>query len=115
MYEPWHRPLATKQAFLSRAVRSILLGVLLIGGSLFAGMLGYHHIGGLTWVEAYENAAMILSGMGPVADLPTDAAKIFAGTYALFSGVIFLVTIAVVAAPIVHRFMHRHFLVQTRD
>ena len=62
------------------------------------------------FVDAYENAAMILSGMGPVADMPTAAGKIFAGSYALFSGIIFLIAIAIIAAPLIHRFLHAFLL-----
>lgn len=74
-------------------------------------MVGYSYYEEMNWVDAYENAAMILSGMGPVSTLKTDAGKIFAGSYALFSGIVFLVIIAVIIAPIVHRFLHK-FLVK---
>jgi len=60
----------------------------------------------MSWLDAYVNAAMILSGMGPVAELRTDMGKFFAGSYALFSGIIFLVIMTIILAPIVHRFFH---------
>jgi hypothetical protein len=75
--------------------------------SLGIGMLGYSHFEKMNWVDAYINATMILSGMGPVDVLHTEAGKLFAGTYALFSGIVFLVVIAVIIAPVFHRFMHK--------
>jgi hypothetical protein len=73
-------------------------------------MWGYHHFEGMDWINAYENAAMILSGMGPVDSLHTEKGKIFAGTYALFSGVIFLIVIAIFIAPLFHRFLHKFMI-----
>jgi len=81
--------------------------------TLAVGMAGYHWCAGLPWVDAYLNAAMILGGMGPVATLPTTSAKLFAGTYALFAGTIFLAVVGVILAPIIHRAMH-HFHVGDR-
>lgn len=76
-------------------------------------MAGYHYYESMSWVDAYVNAAMILSGMGPVNPLQTDAGKIFAGSYALFSGIVFLVVIAVIFAPVIHRFLHKFHLEET--
>ena len=73
-------------------------------------MTGYHYSEDMPWIDAYVNAAMILSGMGPVTELHTNAGKIFAGSYALFSGIIFLVVIAVILAPLFHRFLHKFHL-----
>lgn len=70
-------------------------------------MFGYHHFEKMSWIDAYVNAAMILSGMGPVEALHTSEGKLFAGTYALFSGIVFLVVIAIIFAPVVHRFLHQ--------
>ncbi len=70
------------------------------------GMIGYHRIAALNWVHSYHNATMILSGMGEIDEMPTNAARIFSGSYALFSGVVFLSTIAVLFSPVVHRFLH---------
>jgi hypothetical protein len=76
-------------------------------GSLFLGMLGYHTLVRIPWVDAFLNAAMLLGGMGPV-DMPhTSAGKLFAGIYALYAGLVFLVTAALLAAPILHRVLHR--------
>lgn len=70
-------------------------------------MIGYHYFENMSWIDAYVNAAMILSGMGPVSPLNTDAGKIFAGTYALFSGILFLVIMAIMFAPVVKLFLHK--------
>ena len=83
----------------------IALGLLL--GAIGAGMLGYHRLAGLGWVDAFLNASMILTGMGPVSPLTTTTAKIFAGLYAIFSGLLFLGVMGIVMAPVLHRLMHR--------
>ena len=93
--------------FIRRLGRNLLIGLGIIAFSLILGMAGYRHYEGMSWVDAYINASMILSGMGPVTQLNTDAGKIFAGSYALFSGIIFLVVIAVIFAPLIHRFLHK--------
>ena len=81
-----------------------------MSGSLALGVLGYHLIAGLSWIDAVVNAAMILTGMGPVNEMTTVGAKLFASFYALFSGVAFLTIVAVLLAPAVHRFLHRFHL-----
>ena len=93
--------------FLRRMARSVIYGFTLIFVSLFAGMWGYHHFESMSWIDSYVNAAMILSGMGPLGPLQTDAGKFFAGTYALFSGVVFLIVMAIIFAPVVRRFLHK--------
>lgn len=107
MYESRKQKLLSRGKFLRRLLRNMLLGLGLICLALAIGMAGYRHFEGLGWVDAYLNAAMILSGMGEVAELKTTAGKIFAGTYALFSGIMFLVVIALIFAPLVHRFFHK--------
>lgn len=99
-------------AFIKHVLRNILFGLMIIAISLGIGIWGYMHFEKLNLVDAYENAAMILSGMGSVNELRTTAGKIFAGSYALFSGVIFLIVIAVIIAPIFHRFFHKFVLSQ---
>ena len=110
MYESKHHPLIPTHAFARRMVRHLLIGVSIIFISLFMGMCGYHHFEGMDWVSSYENASMILSGMGPVDPLYTVEGKIFAGTFALFSGVIFLIVIAIFIAPLFHRFFHKFMI-----
>lgn len=107
MFEHHREPLLTHRQFLHRLLCSAGLAVGIIGVSLLIGMLGYHFIAGLNWINSFENAAMILSGMGPVDDMRSDGARVFAGCYALFSGVVFLSTVAVLFAPLVHRLLHR--------
>ncbi len=106
-----HHPLPPVRVFVSRVIRNLLIGFAIIAFSLGLGMSGYSYFEGMNGVDAFLNASMILSGMGPVSDLQTDAGKIFAGFYALFSGVVFLIVIAIIIAPIFHRVLHR-FLVK---
>jgi len=106
-YEHLSQPVAKMPRFLRRQLRSLALGLVFIAIALFAGMVGYHQLVGLSWIDSYENAAMILSGMGPLSSPATVAGKIFAGTYALFSGIAVLAIAGVIAAPLVHRFLHR--------
>jgi len=80
---------------------------LFLAASLGLGVLGYHWLRGLGWVDAVLNASMILTGMGPVSPMPTDAAKLFASAYAVFSGVAFLTTFSILIAPVLHRVLHR--------
>jgi hypothetical protein len=110
MYESRHRALIPGRSFIQRMVRHLLIGFAIILISLFIGMYGYHHFEGMDWVSSYENASMILSGMGPVEPLQTVNGKIFAGTYALFSGIVFLIVIAIFIAPLIHRFFHKFMI-----
>jgi hypothetical protein len=105
-YERLSQPLLRWPRFLRRVAHSAAIGLALIAASLMIGMAGYHGLVGLSWIDAYENAAMILSGMGPVATPDTWAGKFFAASYALYSGIAVLATSAVVFAPLVHRFLH---------
>jgi hypothetical protein len=102
-----HAPLLPFRIFISRVVRNLLIGFGIIAFSLGLGMAGYSYFEKMNGVDAFVNASMILSGMGPVSNLQTDGGKIFAGFYALFSGIIFLVVIAIIIAPIFHRFLHK--------
>jgi len=110
MLEHRRQPLVPRAVYLRRLLRHGGIALSLIAGSLLLGVLGYRFIGGLAWVDAIENAAMILGGMGPTSPLTNDAAKLFAAFYALFSGIVFLVGVAVLLAPVVHRFLHRFHL-----
>jgi hypothetical protein len=94
-------------AFAARVAEAIGLGVFMLVVPLAVGMWGYHHFQQLSWDDAFVNASMILSGMGPLAVPQTRAAKIFEGLYALFSGFVFLTIAGVVLAPFVHRVLHR--------
>lgn len=103
-------PLAPRMRFLGRLTASILAALLIVGLSLFGGMAGYHLFEDMSWTDAYLNAAMLLSGMGPVGQLNTQAGKLFAGSYALYSGLVVVVATGIVLAPVVHRFLHRFHL-----
>jgi hypothetical protein len=95
---------------MKRLLRHFGLASALVTSSLGIGIIGYHTFGGLSYVDSFLNASMILGGMGPVNPLSSDPAKIFAAIYALFSGMIFLVAASVLLAPVVHRFLHRFHL-----
>ena len=109
-YERHNQPLLPRGQFYLRLLRHVGFGVLLIGVSLGIGILGYHFLENLSWVDALLNASMLLGGMGPVNTLTTTAGKVFASFYALFSGIIFLVAAGVMVAPVVHRLLHRMHL-----
>ena len=79
---------------------------LLIAGSVVVGMVGYHWIARFSWVDSFLNACMLLGGMGPVGDLTSDGAKIFAGLFALYSGLVFLIVAALLLTPVFHRVLH---------
>jgi hypothetical protein len=84
---------------------SLALAGALVGAALALGLLGYHYLNGLPWIDALVDAAMILGGMGPVSPLTSDAAKLFAAFYALFSGLLFIATTAILVGPWVHLFL----------
>jgi hypothetical protein len=113
VYEHHHAPLLSRRAFIGRMGRHALGAAALGFVALWIGMAGYHWLEGLSWVDAYLNAAMILGGMGPAAELHTTAGKLFAGSYALFAGIVFIVASGFVLGPIVHRAMHHFHLGET--
>jgi hypothetical protein len=106
-YEHVSQPVARLPLYFRRQLRSLVIGLVLVLVSLLLGMLGYHRLVGLSWIDSFLNAAMILGGMGPMAAPVTDAGKIFAGVYALYSGIAVIAIAGVIAAPLVHRFLHR--------
>lgn len=110
MTAPVRKPLPPRQQFLRRLVRSALAGLAVVVVSLAAGMLGYHGFEGLPWLDAFLNASMILAGMGPVDTLHTTGGKLFAGCYAIYSGIALLTSVGLMFAPLVHRFLHRFHL-----
>ena len=107
MYEHQTHPLLSRAKFVRRVGRHLLLALFLIGVALGMGVLGYHCLGGLSWIDSFLNASMILGGMGPVDPLRSSAAKIFASCYALFSGLAFIGITGVMLAPFAHRLLHR--------
>lgn len=110
MFEQRKKPLLPRRAFYVRMVWSLALALAITLVSLGIGMVGYHGLEGLSWLDAFHNAAMILSGMGPVAPIQTAAGKLFASGYALYSGLALISTLAVIIAPIFHRFLHKFHL-----
>ena len=110
MYENKNEPIATKRVFLTRLIGSFLttLGVIVV--SLGFGTWGYHFFGEMSWIDSLLNASMILTGMGPVTPLTTVSGKLFAVAYCLFSGIVFLSLMAIILAPIYHRFLHSFHL-----
>jgi hypothetical protein len=110
MYEHHKEPLISSQRFIFRIGKHILIAGLLVAIALSIGILGYHYVEGLPWIDAFAEAAMILSGMGPLSPITSNAGKLFAGFYALFSGLVFISIIGIISAPILHRFFHAFHL-----
>ncbi len=108
-------PLLSRAQFARRQLKYVGFAVLFIGGSLFAGICGYHLTERLSWLDSVLNAAKILGGMGPVATVQTTAGKIFAGCYALYSGLAVIAAVGIIAAPVVHRFLHRFHLEEKEE
>jgi hypothetical protein len=106
LYEHRTQSLASRRKFFRRLLWHSLAALLIILAALGIGVLGYHQIEGLPWIDALLNSSMILGGMGPVAELHTVAGKLFASFYALFAGVIFLFVIGILIAPVAHRLLH---------
>ena len=115
MYEHRTKPLLPRREFFRRLTTHAALALGFIAAALGIGMWGYHRLESMNWIDSFANASMILSGMGPLGELKTSAGKIFAGCYALFSGVAFLTSIGVVFAPIYHRFLHKFHLESQRE
>ncbi len=106
MYEHHSARLLTRRQFAGRMMRHFGAVVLLVVVSLVVGMTGYMSLGRMSAVDAFLNSCMLLGGMGPVGDLPTDAAKIFAGAYALYAGLVFIASATILIAPVAHRVLH---------
>lgn len=107
MYEHRSARLLTPRQFAGRMARHLALVAVLVAGSLVVGMAGYMTLGEMHAVDAFLNSAMLLGGMGPVGDLPTNAAKVFAGVYALYAGLVFIASATILFAPVVHRVLHK--------
>ena len=115
-YEHRSQPLLSQSTFLRRlaSAAAISSGLLVIW--ILLGMWGYHSLAGQNWIDAFLNASMIVGGMGPVDILPNDSAKIFAGFYAILSGVVFLGVFGLLVAPVYHRFLHKfHLDIEQKD
>ena len=106
MLERRHERLLSTRQFARRAARFAVAAGLLIVSALGIGVAGYHWIAGFSLIDALLNASMILTGMGPVGELQSTAAKLFASAYALFSGLVFITAAGVLLTPLFHRVLH---------
>lgn len=107
IYENKRQPLAPPHVYYRRVFRNLSVATGILSVCLLAGILGYHYIADIVWIDAIHNASMILGGMGPVVEVKNDAGKIFSSFYALFSGVAFITNIGFILAPAVHRLLHK--------
>ncbi|HZR68504.1 MAG TPA: hypothetical protein VFB01_05530 [Burkholderiales bacterium] len=114
MYEHRTQPLLPRREFYGRVAQNGALAAGIVAFSLAVGMLGYHLLERLPWLDSFLNAAMLLGGMGPVDAPRTAAGKLFAGLYALYCGLVVLVSASIILAPVAHRFLHRFHLEQQR-
>ncbi len=110
MYEKRRQNLLPRNVFIQRLAKHGVIAFLIMAVSLGIGVICYRMFEGMPWIDALLNASMILGGMGPVGELHTFEGKLFASLYALFSGVVFLISMGVLAAPILHRFLHKFHL-----
>ena len=114
-YERLKEPLAPPRVFLGRVLSNFSVVVILILVSLLVGMWGYHDPERMSWIDAFANASMILSGMGPLGPLNTTGGKLFAGLYAIYSGLFLIVAAGILLAPMAHRFLHQMHLASDDD
>ena len=108
-------PLASRTIFLSRFRRAATYALALVAVTLAIGMLGYRALEHMSWLDAFHQAAMLMSGMGPVVDIRSAAGKIFDGVYALFCGVILLASTGLLFAPVIHRILHKFHIEDVRE
>jgi len=106
MYEDRHTPPLPPRRFVRRMADHVALAAVLVFVSLLVGMWGYEHYEHLPWRDAFLNTAMLLGGMGPVDPLHTNGGKVFAGVFALYAGVVFLVVAGLFLVPAIHRIAH---------
>ena len=107
MYERKHEPPIPRSRFVWRVILHALISACILAFSIILGIFGYEHFEKLPWRDAFLNSAMLLGGMGPVNPPLTNDGKIFAGLYALYAGLVFLIVIAIIITPVVHRIMHK--------
>jgi hypothetical protein len=115
LYEHRSQPLLPRPLFLRRLLIHFGVALSVLAVCLGIGILGYRVIEHLTWIDSLLNASMILGGMGQISPITTDAGKIFASAYALFSGGVFLAVASILIAPIAHRLLHRLHLDEEDD
>ncbi|MEO8307052.1 MAG: hypothetical protein ABI616_03305 [Pseudomonadota bacterium] len=106
-FEHRSQPVIKTRELLLRLAHSTLVGLVLVGVSLLAGMIGYHVLENLSWLDSFLDASMLLGGMGPIHTPMTPGGKLFAGLYALYCGLAVIAVAGVMLAPLVHRFLHK--------
>jgi len=109
-FERRDQPLLTRRLFVLRLLQSFRLAAVLVVGALAAGTVGYRFVAHLAWIDAIHQSSMIMTGMGPVNVMPSDAAKLFSSGYALLCAVVFVFSASIVTAPLIHRLLHRFHL-----
>lgn len=109
-YERRKEKLAPANVFFGRMAANIAVALGVLCFCLFIGVIGYHFIAQIEWIDSIHNASMILSGMGPVVEIKNTAGKLFSSAYAIFSGVVFITNIGIILAPAAHRLIHRFHL-----
>lgn len=107
MYESRKQSPISREDFARRLLSHLAVAVALLAASLALGMAGYMALERLSWIDAFLNAAMLLGGMGPVNAPQTAAGKLFAGAYALYAGLAFIVTAGLLFTPVLHRLIHK--------
>ena len=108
MYEHRSQPLLSKKKFYQRVLGQILIAAFLLLICLIIGVIGFSLTAQVSWIDAFHNAAMLLSGMGPIIQsYPSNAEKLFSSFYALFGGIVFITNIGIILAPLMHRIFHR--------
>jgi hypothetical protein len=115
MPRPRADALAPRTVFYSRFRRGAMYALALIGATLATGMLGYRALEHMSWLDAFHQAAMLMSGMGPVVDIRSAAGKVFDSIYALFCGVILLASTGLLFAPVIHRILHKFRIEDIRE
>jgi hypothetical protein len=110
IFEHHAQPLVSKSVFMKRVVKCTMVAALLLTGSIFAGAAVYHYVEGLSWVDGVMNAIMIMTGLGLVDTLHTTQAKIFTCFYAILTAIVFYMVLAIIFAPLIHRFLHEFHL-----
>jgi len=115
IFEHHQQPLVSKEVFLRRVVKCVAVAALLLTGTIFLGAAVYHCLEGLSWLESVLNAVMIMTGLGLVDTIHTTFAKVFTCFYAILTAVVFYMVLAIIFAPLIHRFLHGFHLELGRD
>jgi hypothetical protein len=115
IFEHHQQPLVSRKVFLRRVTRAIGIAFMLLTVTIFGGAAVYHYIEGFSWVDAVMNSVMIMTGLGMTDALHTTAGKIFTTFYAILTAIVFYVVLAIIFAPLIHRFLHAFHLELGRE